>query len=214
MSHKMDILAGLTLPLATQPASPLSPGSGSDCTPLSVAWEYLADINSADWRPYAPPLARQMNVAYARGLRKCQLTEQWSGHALEIDFARMLETNVESGWQRKIRMLSLPSLPSLLPPPLPQSSAVCSQSETETEPASESQAEQEVAGQGWWRWQWFSAKAGWKGYHARLSDKIEQAHQQRQARYAFKIRSNATQYDIDLCALQQRNHATGKQRRV
>ena len=69
-----------------------------------VVWEYLEDINTANWKQYSYKISHQINAAYNTQAPKCQFADKSLNRAYEIDFNLMLETNVVTGWQRKVRI--------------------------------------------------------------------------------------------------------------
>lgn len=185
-----------------------NPGSGPE-TPVMV-WQYLEDISSALWTPYTEGICHQLTNAVRSGALKCQVTEPVHQHALEIDFVSMIETNVVTGWQRKMRVESVPP-----PPPLPLSMPKVPKipkipklplSTPLATPLSSSQPAPE--------WQWYSDKRGWTAYHSKLSRKMESAFTEGMTRYVFKIRSTRTQYEVDFGSMIQRNLDTLKVRAI
>jgi len=160
-----------------------------------TAWEYLEDIRSALWTPYSVSICRQLDAAMSCGAVKCQVTDPLlppNQQSLEIDFAAMIETNVVTGWRRKIRVHPVPP-----PPPLPISVPVADD-------------EDEDDGE----WQWHSDKRGWTPYHSKLSRKMERAFTEGLSRYVFKIRSTGTQYEVDFASMTQRNLDSLKLRNI
>ena len=65
-----------------------------------------------------------------------------------------------------------------------------------------------------YKWQWYSATVGWKDYHETVSDKIDEAYEDQVQKYAFKIRSNDTRYEIDFGTMKQCNMDTNRVRDV
>eukprot|EP01084_Bolivina_argentea_P268047 455181_1 len=158
--------------------------------------------------------------------KKCQIANKTTGHSFEIDFGLMIETNVVNGWQRKVRMQ--PFDPKVKQHEVPQKSLssqfahphvvnpnplLQSESSPRSKPQNAPNNNSNNMKSGTkYKWQWYSESIGWKDYDAKLSNKIDDAYRENVARYAFKIRSNNTKYEIDFDRMKQCNLDTMKLR--
>mmetsp|Transcript_49412 Transcript_49412/g.82233 ORF Transcript_49412/g.82233 Transcript_49412/m.82233 type:complete len:825 (+) Transcript_49412:41-2515(+) len=233
----------------------------ADAVGPSIVWQYLQDINTALWRAYPAQVSQQMNSAYNTQIRKCQIRDTLKNTTYEMDFDQMTETDVVTGWQRKIRIepqvqkqktvsvshsaqqatqhmnehshshshnnnsskrnknaaRQLSNEPHFDINPLlenaeqPRYKQQASQS-SPTGTVDDAQQRRVVPHTTTFKWQWYSESIGWKDYDDKLSVKIDEAFEQKCVKYAFKIRSNNTKYEIDFQAMKQSNLDTQKLR--
>merc|ERR1719295_2113878 len=135
----------------------------------------------------------------------------------------MMETNVVTGWRRKMRVrvdpgstVSSVSNQQIPPPPSFEIGSIPSiPSNPVSLPSATSRGFENERQRQWeWQWEWHSDKRGWTAYHNKLCRKMESALRAGMSRYVFKIRSTRTQYELDFESMTQRNLDTLKMRAI